>query len=456
MKRSDSKTIVTAKMIQAAHACIDAWLRDNGLTWRNVYTTGMALSDRNTRRIRRAEKYSQLIEWINDINTIYKRLHTLAVEQKKTPPKNWQRFFGPSMPLPTVQHEPALYNDAEVKSDELNTIAGPLITWLLKEASIADEQKNVWKASSLLNQACNLLDLIGDSERAAVHLAELARLNNHTDDFHFAADAFLRCGQAQLHAGCLPDAIRSFDSGLKIIEVHKDRTPPHRIRLRLLSYRAIAKLEFDQPLEARRILLEEALPLAESECSPPAIASVHNRLAIVALKLKDPDEAMHHVLAALECRLARDMRSEVARSLVTVARVHFAKNDLEQAVFIWELSLSLQQALNDHETLAQTHYLLATAYALLHEKYVARSPQKLKIEVTSEWFSDSTELQLLERVVRQAAIQKIDLLTSNCRTRAISFYRSCAHLERDTDAKKYPNAADKARQLVEARRGTSQ
>jgi tetratricopeptide (TPR) repeat protein len=183
---------------------------------------------------------------------------------------------------------------------------------------------------------------------------------------------------------------------------------------------------------------------------------VHNRLAIVALKLKDPDEAMHHVLAALECRLARDMRSEVARSLVTVARVHFAKNDLEQAVFIWELSLSLQQALNDHETLAQTHYLLATAYALLHEKYVARRPQKLKIEMTSEWFSDSTELRLLERVVRQAAIQKIDLQTSNCRTRAIASYRSCGHLERDSDAKKYPNAADKARQLVEARRGTGQ
>jgi tetratricopeptide (TPR) repeat protein len=307
-----------------------------------------------------------------------------------------------------------------------------------------------------LNQVCLLLELTGDFERASIHLAELARLNNHTDDFHFAADAFLRCGQAQLHADCLPDAIQSFDSGLKVIEDHKERTPPHRIRLRLLSYRAIAKLRSDQPLEARRILLEEALPLAESECSPPAIASVHNRLAIVALKLKEPVQAMHHVLVALECRLARDMRSEVARSLVTVARVHHAKNELEQAIFIWELSLSLQQALNDHETLAQTYYLLATVYALLHEKLALRSPQKLAIIVTSEWFPDSTELRLLEQVIQQSAFQKIELLTSSCRTRAITCFRSCGHLERDSDAKKFPDADEKARLLVEARRSASQ
>lgn len=453
MKRCDSKTIVTDEMINAVDTCLDAWLEDNNLSWRHVYTSGTALSERNTRRIRKAEDYNHLIDWINDINTIYKRLHAIAVEYKKTPPRNWQRFFGRSLPLPTAQHEPALYNNAEVQSDELNAAAGPLITWLLKEVSVANEQKNVWKASSLLNQACFLLELIGDYERAAIHLEELARLNNHTDDFHFAADAYLRCGQAYLHAGCVPDAIESFDSGLKVIEDHKGRTPPHRVRLRLLSYRAIAKLELDQPLEARRILLEEALPLAESECSPPAIASVHNRLAIVALRLKEPGEAMRHVLAALECRLARDMRSEVARSLVTIGRVHYAKNDFEQAVFIWELSLSLQQALNDHEALAQTYYLLATAYALLHAKHVAHNPQKLKIGVTSDWFSNSAELRLLEKIAHQATFQKIELLTSSCRNRAITCFRSCWHLERDSDAKKFPDAIEKARQLVEARRG---
>ncbi|MEK7782034.1 MAG: tetratricopeptide repeat protein [Verrucomicrobiota bacterium] len=453
-KNGDSKPCVSKTLIKAVDACIEAWLGGNDLTWSHIYTPSIkALSERNTRRIRKAEDYRELIDWLNDINIIYKRLHAVAAQLKKTPPSNWPRFFGPLIPLPTAQHEPALYNNAEVKGDELNAASGPLVAWLLKEASISKDQKNVWKASSLLNQACFILELIGDYDRVAIHLAELARLNNHTDDFHFAADAFLRCGQAHLHAGNLLDAIQSFDSGLKVIEDRKGRTPPHRVRLRLLSYRAIAKLEADQPMEARRILLEEALPLAEAECSPPAIASVHNRLAIVALKLKEPDQAMQHVLAALQCRFARDMRSEVARSLVTVARVHFARNELEQAVLVWELSLSLQQALNDHESLAQTHYLLATTYALLHEKHEARSPQKLKIAVSSEWFPDASELRLLEQVAHQAPFQKIDLPTSSCRNRAISSFRSCGYLERDSDSKKFPDAPEKARLLVEARRG---
>lgn len=447
MKRS---SVIPAEMIRTVDKCINAWLKTSGLTWGHVHTAG--LSDRNTRRILKGENFKSVIDWVDELNVLYKRLHAIAAEHEKTPPTNWHHFFSRDFPIPTVRHEPALYNNAEIQSDELKTLVDPLINLLATEAKIAASQNNVWKASSLLNHVCDLDELVGNWSQAEIHLAHLAALNTRTGDFHFAADAYLRRGQALLHDGDAPAALQAFEEGIRVIKKNKDRTPPHRVNLRLLSYKAIAKLEMNDPVEARRILSEDALPLATNECSPPALASVHNRLALVALKIKDLSAAMGHVLVALETRLECDMRSEVARSLATLARVHWAKNEIEQAVFIGELSLHMQQALNDHETLAQTHYFLGTGYAGLHEKVIGRQKQKLTLSVNPDWFRDPREAHLLQQSCDKATFSPTDRRPSNYRNLAIQHFKTCAFLERNTDAKSFPDALTQAQKLVDARR----
>jgi len=448
----DDTATVPPKKLRFARECFDTWLKQKKLGWHQLYLTTGGLSERNVRRLFEVGNYPNEMAWINALNLLFTRLHEVAKEKKLKLPV-WPDFFSGELPLPTVRNEPALYNKAEIQSDELRSVADPLLNLLEKQAKIAADQKNIWKASGLYNHVCDLAELAGYWTRAEIHLARLAELNTQTGDFHFAADAYLRRGQVLLHNRQAEAALLSIEDGIRVIKDHKGRTPPHRVYLRLLSYKAIAKLDLDDPQEARRILIEEALPLASKECSPPALASVHNRLALVELKLGGLPEAMKHVLLALEIRLKSNMRSEVARSLATLARVHWAMKEIEQAVFIGELSLYLQEALNDHETLAQTHYFLGTAYAELNEDRAGGQKHKLVLRMNPACFRNPNEANLLEKAYDMAAFPPIERRSGEYRTVAIQHFKSCAFHERNMDAKQFPAAAAQAQKLVEARRG---
>ncbi len=433
---------------------LDRWVRTSGLSWDQIYNSD-GLSRSTVKRIKHPTEETVFDTWIERLGDLFTQFIIVANRHKKTPPSPWEKFFGEGVPQPPggLGLPPAVFSDAEVRKDELTRLAEPLIDYLQSNALNAGGLKNVWKESGLLNKLCLLLEMTSDWERAAECLHQLGLLNRHTGDFHFYADALLREGQAQLHAGDPQAAESTFQIGLRVIEDNEERFPPCRIQLRLLNYLAIAQLSLGDTPAAWKTLSTKSLPLAKKAGSPASVASVHNRLAIVALKLVKLDDAFMHILTALSGRLSRDMRSEVARSLTTLGWVHVERKEPTQAILIGEISLRLQQMLGDHEGIAHTYLLLGTAFLDLAGFRSGKKEERITLKLSPALFLDKVEYRILVSVAKEVKFGEIKISSLKIFPRAEICFQQCIRAEREWSLAQFTREAEmKLKQLREPSR----
>jgi tetratricopeptide (TPR) repeat protein len=314
--------LVPKELVDRADAAFCAWLRASDLTWPDIYEPQEWLSESTVKRIRRAKLDKQFDKWFPKLERLFRRFVAVAHTGGVVPITEQEVFGKWRCFTRTVDHPVAdVSGQAAIQRKRLAILAGPLIDALLTEARYAGQMKNVWKASELLNHACRLLELTGGWEEASDHLVRLARLNAQTGDFDFQADALLRLGQSRYHAKNFPAAAEIFRSGLEVLKHRQDKSPPQRIVLRLNSYLAMASMKSDAD-RAHAILVDECLPLARANGWRAAEASVHNRIAVVDLSRNRLPDALKSILQATKIRFKLQLRSEAARSLLTLADIH--------------------------------------------------------------------------------------------------------------------------------------
>jgi tetratricopeptide (TPR) repeat protein len=272
-----------------------------------------------------------------------------------------------------------------------------------------------------------LLERTNQWGQAEINLGSLAKLNTDTGDFHFAANAHLRRGQAQLRAGFPKRANESFLTALKIIKQNEGKTPPYRVHLRLLNYQALvlrAKGELPKALDK---LKNESLPMANDHCSRAAFASVINRIALVECELKDFASAYSHILEAIRIRLKFNMRSEAVRSLLILGTIHEGNGEQEKELFVWELALRWQQYLGDDESMPEALFRIGSLYMKL---MTANSEKKITtIELTLRRFSGLPEFDLLEPIAKETGFEGIQVKASGLRQSARNAFVRCTDVE---------------------------
>lgn len=433
---------VSFELAQFVCERLEGWVKTAGVTWAEVETTDRSLSKSSIKRIKSPPENTPEEKWRAGVGRLVGRLEEIAKKKGIRGPDDWDILFEKRLPRPPgmpITLPFAVFNTPQIQKDGLAKLADPLIERLLNDALSAQGIGNVWKASGLFNQAGRLLEMSRDWDRAAGVLRQLAALNEKTGDFHFHADALLREGQAYLHAGNAKLAGETFQRGLDVIHAHRDRSPPSRIKLRLLNYLALTRLSLNQPTEAWEMLLKESLPLATDTGSPASVASVHNRLANVALELENYDHAFEYILSAIKGRFSLDMLSEVARSLTILGRIHAGRKETVQAILIWELSIHLQRMLKDHEGFAQTNLLLGKAFLHLAAGAVTTASE-VSLEFRPGLFTANQEFQLLKAIAEKAKFQGRIVLRDRAISFAETYLNQCAHAEKD--AQRYSAEAE--------------
>jgi tetratricopeptide (TPR) repeat protein len=308
------------------------------------------------------DKYPQIEVWLADLVPIYQRVNQLRQSRGQSG-LSWQAFFGSEFPLPPSQLGFEVLARTKLADDRLVEAVAPLIEHLTYLYESTRDKEDVWKASQILAHLCNALELGARWHELAKYSGLLAALNRRTDDFHFAADALLRRGQALYHLREFDAAESCLEDGLKEIDSVSNKTPPYRTQLRLLNYLAIVKSEKGQHAEAIKLLRERCLRLAEMECSGAAIASVQNRLGIINLNMGLPAEAKQYLIEALDARVQMGMITEASRTLFSLGRAFRAGGELRQAVFVWQVARLLQQRYDDLDMLGETELACGELYA---------------------------------------------------------------------------------------------
>jgi tetratricopeptide (TPR) repeat protein len=270
-------------------------------------------------------------------------------------------FFGEGFP-PATDLSFTLLSRPRFNVSRITESAVPLVQYLRYSFESSKYRVNIWKNSQILRHLCHVLELIEDWDEAARYLGILAEMNRKTGDFHFAADALLRKGQALYYAQKLDAADACLSAGLAVIDGFANKAPPYRTKLRLLNYLSMVKSDRGDNAGAFDILVNQCLPLAEEKCSEAAVASVQNRLGIVCLRMKDVVDAKQHLAEALEFRASVGMMSEAAKTLFAVGRAYREALELRQAAFLLELSAILQIQNDDFEMLGETQFECATVY----------------------------------------------------------------------------------------------
>lgn len=383
-------------LVAVARKKVEQWREQDNFTMQELQTTG--LSRAVIYRILSNEKGWLREEWLCALAKLFNRINAKLPDEKR---RSWQDVFGEGFPVPPLRPDSALSNYADVARSELRRRARPLAEFLDAEFSIAADQQNVWKASQLLIRLCELYELTAEWSRAADRFAILAELNRTTGDFHYAADALLRRGIALFYDGMAAEAETSFRKGLDLLTDYSNKIPPPRTQLRLLNYLAMARSEQGDHAQARNLLETKSLRLAKDRGSDAALASVWNRLGVVCLKLDDVPAAFDYLVKALERRTELKMRSEAARTLLTLGAAHERLGALPEAIAVWKLSATLQKKLGDHEWLARTCYELGRGYAQLSR--TTRWPESSMIMVTLSKtnFPDVRELRALKALSDQ-------------------------------------------------------
>lgn len=383
--------------VKKAKAKVTAWRRQHSIVWAEVETDGLKRA--TIARIFAVEKNRSLENWLTKLAALFTRLNVVCVAKKvQANHRSWEEIFGHDFPPPPVTPDPAVSNYADVAVGKARRLATPLIEFFETEFRAANDQKNIWKASQFLIRLCELYELTANWERATISFAKLAELNKQTGDFHHVADALLRQGLALFYAGFAKEAEAQFQNGLDVIAEHSSKTPPFRTELRLLNYLALAKNELGDSESARRLLETRSLPLAQNRSSKAAVASVHNRLGIVCLRLGDLAAAAEYLSCALEMRIQLSMRSEAVRTLFVLGSLHERKGELPQAILIWQITVELQKTLRDYESIAKTSFELGRSYVSLFNNPIWEEEDRLSISLCAANFPDNRELKSLQRL----------------------------------------------------------
>lgn len=348
------------QLIEHAATCVTSVLQTHAIKKSELPTTNLSKATID-RRLNSANhsRYDDATKWLRELVPIYKRTNDIVVE-KGSPPLSWAQFFGDEFPLPPHDVSFAALSRARFSDRRLLEAASPLVSHLTNAYEASKNKGNVWKLGQVLSNLCHTLELTENWPEASRYFAALAKLNERTGDFHFRADALLRQGQALYFCGRLSEAEVSLRAGLSVIDDHE--APPYRTKLRLLNYLAMVKSDLSEHETAEKILLEQCLPLAEAKCSHAAVASVHNRLGIILLKM-GRQEAERHLISALVARTDMNMISEASKTLFLLGRTHRTNGLLKQAILLWEVAIRLQLQHDDFEILGETQFECGCAYA---------------------------------------------------------------------------------------------
>ncbi len=384
-------------LVTKAKDQVGAWKGQHSIVWADVETDGLKRA--TIARIFTAEKGRSLEDWLTKLAALFNRINVICVnKQFQTNPRSWEDIFGHDFPKPPVTPDRGVSNYADVAVGKVRRLSTPLIEFFETEFRSANDQKNIWKASQFLIRLCELYELTANWQRAADAFAKLAELNKQTGDFHHVADALLRQGLALFYAGLAKEAEARFQNGLDVIAEHSSKTPPFRTELRLLNYLALAKNELGDSEGARRLLETRSLPLAQNRSSKAAVASVHNRLGIVCLRLGDLAAAAEYLSRALEMRIQLSMRSEAVRTLFVLGSVHERKGELPQAILIWQITVELQKTLRDYESIAKTAFELGRSYIFLFDSPIWEKEDRISVSLIDANFPDNRELKSLHKL----------------------------------------------------------
>jgi tetratricopeptide (TPR) repeat protein len=397
MNKSASTPNDYKHFVRRAKARITAWRRQHSIVWAEVETDGLKRA--TIARIFATEKDRSLEDWLIKLAALFTRLNAVCIGKKvQANHRSWEDIFGHDFPKPPVAPDFSVSNYADVAIGKVRKLSTPLIEFFDTEFRSANDQKNIWKASQFLVHLCELYELTADWQRAADSFAMLAEINKKTGDFHHVADSLLRRGLALFYAGLAKEAETQFQNGLDVIAEHSSKTPPFRTELRLWNYLALAKNELGDSEGARRLLETRSLHLAKNRSSQAAVASVHNRLGIVCLRLGDLPAAADNLIQALEIRVKLSMRSEAVRTLFVLGNVHESKGELPQAILIWQITVALQRALRDYESIAKTSFELGRTYILLHDNPVLEKEASLSVSLTPASFVNDLELRTIQQM----------------------------------------------------------
>ena len=125
------------------------------------------------------------------------------------------------------------------------------------------------------------------------------------------------------------------------------------------------------------------------------MASVWNRLGVVCLKLDEVPDAFDYLVRAIEKRADLEMRSEAARTLLTLGTAHERRGELSQAIAVWHLSANLQKKLRDYEWLARTCFELGRSYGRMRRTMQRGHQSEIVVVFDASSFWDSRELRAL-------------------------------------------------------------
>jgi tetratricopeptide (TPR) repeat protein len=444
MEQESSSKEDYGQFLKHAKERILAWREQSNIGWKDIYTGG--LTRPTVHRILAPEARRTREEWLTRLAKLFNRINSVYAVKFKTSHRSWESLFGDDFPHPPVSLDLTVSNYAEVGLAKMRTLTAPVIQFLESEFRTANDQQNVWKASQFLVHVCELYELTAEWARAAECAGKLAELNERTGDFHHVADALLRQGLALYYNRNAKEAKTKFERGLSVIAEYSSKVPPYRTQLRLSNYLALANNELGDSLLARQILESNSLPLAKDRCSRAAVASVENRLGVICLRLNDLRAAADYLISALGTRVQLSMRSEAARTMVTLGTVHERMGEPLQAAFIWHVSAGLQAALRDSEVLAKTFYELGCLYVRLQQAPLWYRGDELVVGLSANHFPEPKELCALEKICERERPQDLRIAKHRLLQLARREFEAAIYWDTDLDRK---TIADLARLELE-------
>lgn len=198
---------------------------------------------------------------------------------------------------------------------------------------------------------------------AANELRQLIELDLKLEDYAIAVRNLLRRGIALYQCGRFPEARDVLIEAETLIEKRLPKYGEIRTTVKIWDYLGLTLLRCGDAQQAIEWLSKaDKLPHEKQLATPLASASRLVRKGIAYMELNDTDNARKHLFRGLAIRVKLCVLSELSRGLRYVGLLHFQLQEWRQALCIWDLCESVQDAFDDNAERAKLRYYRAELF----------------------------------------------------------------------------------------------